>query len=81
VENVPLSPQAPLSPVGRLTAYGKLAFGHLPTGLGKPAAGFPQSPSFDDYPSLLSLHIYNCRHRTTTDNFSLGLDRSRPAIG
>jgi len=64
VENAPLSPRAPLSPVGRLTAYGKLAFGHLPTGLGKPAAGFPQSPSFDDDPSLLSMHISNCRHRT-----------------
>jgi len=74
VENVPLSPRAPLSPVGRLTAYGKLAFGHLPTGLGKPAAGFPQPPSFDDDRSLLSMHICNCRHRTATDNFSLGLD-------
>ena len=64
MENAPLSPRAPLSPVGRLTAYGKLAFGHLPTGLGKPAAGFPQPPSFDDDPSLLSMHISNCRHRT-----------------
>ena len=64
VEIAPLSPRAPLSPVGRLTAYGKLAFGHLPTGLGKPAAGFPQPPSFDDDPSLLSMHISNCRHRT-----------------
>ena len=64
MENSPLSPRAPLSPVGRLTAYGKLAFGHLPTGLGKPAAGFPQPPSFDDDPSLLSMHISNCRHRT-----------------
>jgi hypothetical protein len=64
VENSPLSPRAPLSPVGRLTAYGKLAFGHLPTGFGKPAAGFPQSPSFDDDLSLLSLHISNCRQRT-----------------
>ena len=27
-----LSPRTPLSPVGRLTAYGKLAFGHLPKG-------------------------------------------------
>ena len=76
MENVPLSPRAPLSPVGRLTVYGKLAFGHLPTGLGKPAAGFPQPPSFDDDLSLLSMHIYSCRHRTTTDNFSLGLDPS-----
>jgi hypothetical protein len=48
VENSPLSPRAPLSPVGRLTAYGKLAFGHLPTWLGKPAAGFPQLHSLDD---------------------------------
>jgi len=64
VENAPLSPRAPLTPVGRLTAYGKLAFGHLPTGLGKPAAGFPQPPSFDDDPSLPSMHISNCRHRT-----------------
>ena len=64
MENAPLSPRAPLSPFGRLTAYGKLAYGHLPTGLGKPAAGFPQSPSFDDDPSLRSMHISNCRHRT-----------------
>ena len=64
MENGPLSPRTPLSPVGRLTAYGKLAFGHLPTGLGKPLRGFPQAPSLDDDPSLLSLHISNCRHRT-----------------
>lgn len=31
-----------------LTSYGKLAYGHLPTGLGKPAAGFPQLHSLDD---------------------------------
>ena len=31
-----------------LTPYGKLAFGHLPTWLGKPAAGFPQLHSLDD---------------------------------
>ena len=64
MENTPLSPRAPLSPVGRLTACGKLAFGHLPTALGKPLRGFPQAPSFDDDPSLLSMHISNCRHRT-----------------
>ena len=64
VENFPLSPRAPLSPVGRLTAYGKLAFGHLPTGLGKPLRGFPQPPSFDDDLSPLSMHIFNCRQRT-----------------
>jgi hypothetical protein len=64
VENAPLSPRTPLSPVGRLPAYGKLAFGHLPTGLGKPLRGFPQSPSFDDDLSLLPMHISNCRHCT-----------------
>jgi len=64
VENFPLSPRTPLFPVGRLTAYGKLAFGHLPTGLGKPLRGFPQPPSFDDDLSLLSMHISNCRYRT-----------------
>ena len=31
-----------------LTPYGKPAFGRLPTGLGKPAAGFPQLHSLDD---------------------------------
>jgi hypothetical protein len=31
-----------------LTPYGKPAFGRLPTGLGKPAAGFPQPHSLDD---------------------------------
>ena len=46
--NRPLSPRSPLSPVGRLPAYGKLAYGHLPTGLGKPLRGFPQAPSLDD---------------------------------
>ena len=80
MEKAPFSPRAPLSPVGRLTAYGKLAFGHLPTGLGKPAAGFPQPPSFDDDRSLLSMHICNCRHRTATDNFSLGLDPPRGQV-
>jgi len=64
VENFPLSPQTSLSPVGRLTAYGKLSFGHLPTGLGKPLRGFPQPPSFDDDSSPIPLHISNCRHRT-----------------
>jgi len=32
----------------RKTPYGKPAFGRLPTGLGKPAAGFPQLHSLDD---------------------------------
>ena len=64
VENKPLSPRPPLSPVGRLPAYGKLAYGHLPTGLGKPLRGFPQAPSpYDDnYPT--GMHKSNCRHRT-----------------
>ena len=31
-----------------LTPYGKPAFGRLPTGLGKPEAGFPQLLSPDD---------------------------------
>ena len=31
-----------------LTPYGKPAFGRLPTGLGKPAAGFQQLHSLDD---------------------------------
>ena len=31
-----------------LTPYGMPAFGRLPTGLGKPAAGFPQLHSLDD---------------------------------
>jgi len=30
-----------------LTLYGKPAFGRLPIGLGKPAAGFPQLHSLD----------------------------------
>jgi len=62
----PLFPRTPISPVGRLTPYGKLALrkGHLPTGLGKPAAGFPQPPSLDDESTPFSLHISNCRHRT-----------------
>ena len=37
-----------------LTPYGKPAFGRLPTGLGKPAAGFPQLHSLDDDVHLLS---------------------------
>ena len=78
MENVPLSPRAPHSPVGRLTAYGKLAFGHLPTGLGKPAAGFPQPPSFADDPSPLSMHISNCRHRT--EIFDAGHPRRAGAL-
>jgi hypothetical protein len=64
VENRPLSPRTPLSPVGRLPAYGKLAFGHLPTGLGKPLRGFPQAPSLDDDDGLPTMHKSNCRHRT-----------------
>ena len=63
----PLFPRTPISPVGRLMPYGKPALrkGHLPTGLGKPAAGFPQPPSLDDDESTtLSLHISNCRQRT-----------------
>jgi hypothetical protein len=60
VEINPLFPRAPISQVGRLTAYGKLAFGHLPTGLGKPLRGFPQPPSLDDDP-LYPMHKSNCR--------------------
>jgi len=30
------------------TPYGKPAFGRLPTGLGKPATGFPQLHTLDD---------------------------------
>ncbi len=45
-----------------LTPYGKPAFGRLPTGLGKPAAGFPQLHSLDDdeahYLSHLGLTLY-----------------------
>jgi hypothetical protein len=37
-----------------LTPYGKPAFGRLPTGLGKPAAGFPQLHSLDDGETGLS---------------------------
>ena len=45
-----------------LTPYGKPAFGRLPTGLGKPAAGFPQLHSLDDdevhFLSNLGLTLY-----------------------
>ena len=64
VENDPLFPQTPISPVGHLPGYGRLAFGHPPTALGKPLRGFPQPPSFDDDSSLYKMHISNCRHRT-----------------
>jgi hypothetical protein len=51
----------PSQPVD-LTPYGKPAFGRLPTGLGKPAAGFPQLHSLDDdevhYLSNLGLTLY-----------------------
>ena len=47
-----------------LTPYGKSAFGRLPTGLGKPAAGFPQLHSLDDdevhFLSHLGLTLYRC---------------------
>ncbi len=76
----PLFPRTPISPVGRLTPYGKptLRKGHLPTGLGKPAAGFPQPPALDDESTTLSLHISNCRHRTkVVDAGHLEADRLR----
>ena len=44
-----------------LTPYGKTAFGRLPTGLGKPAAGFLQLHSHDDevrFLSILGLTLY-----------------------
>ena len=45
-----------------LTPYGKPAFGRLPTGLGKPATGFPQLHSLDDdevhFLSNLGLTLY-----------------------
>ena len=45
-----------------LTPYGKPAFARLPTGLGKPAAGFPQLHSLDDdevhFSSILGLTLY-----------------------
>ena len=64
VEFGPLFPRTPISPVGRLTDYGKLAFGHLPTALGKPRWGFPQPLSLDDESTRFSLHISNCRQCT-----------------
>ena len=51
-----------------LTPYGKPVYGRLPTGLGKPAAGFPQLHSLDDdevhYLSNSGLTLYrgtDCR--------------------
>lgn len=63
VENGPLFPRTPISPVGCLPAYGKLAYGHLPTGLGKPLRGFPQAPSPDDDELPHLMHKSNCRRR------------------
>ena len=49
-----------------LTPYGKPVFGRLPTGLGKPAAGFPQLHSHDDdevhFPSIFGLTLYRGTH-------------------
>ena len=48
-----------------LTPYGKTAFGRLPTGLGKPAAGFLQLHSHDDevrFLSILGLTLYRGTH-------------------
>jgi len=50
-----------------LTPYGKPAFGRLPTGLGKPATGFPQLHSLDDdevhFLSNLGLTLYRGTER------------------
>ena len=51
-------PAPPPHPAVDLTPYGKPALrkGRLPTGLGKPAAGFPQLHSFDDGKLILPYH-------------------------
>lgn len=77
----PLFPRTPISPVGRLTPYGMPALrkGHLPIGLGKPAAGFPQPPSFDDDESTpFSLHISNYRQRTKVVDAGQSLGQQCP---
>ena len=58
-KNFPSPPPAPPPhPAVDLTPYGKPALrkGRLPTGLGKPAAGFPQLHSFDDDELILLNH-------------------------
>jgi len=53
-----------------LTPYGKPAFGRLPTGLGKPAAGFPQLHSLDDDDVHFSLIWGLTRYRGTSGQHS-----------
>jgi hypothetical protein len=52
-----------------LTPYGKPALrkGRLPTGLGKPAAGFPQLNSFDDDELILLIYTLTGYRGTFTD--------------
>jgi len=56
-----------------LTPYGKPAFGRLPTGLGKPAAGFPQLHNLDDDEVHFSLNLGLTLYRGTFSELPNGM--------